>query len=428
MQETGSTSSQCQCHECLKQLDQAVSAALPPPIAPSTSRPASLTIYPHLNGGAASSQRPKAQSEPRSTGDGAAVDGPAGLGEGKSGASELSAQHTAHLGFESHQALHEHLYHAFGDWDATGISKLLSSTAALLRPRNNNCNATAMASNEIFKSKPSKSEFTIERACEGQSSLPSNTASAAAVSSKPPMSCNSHKPEMKVTHSPDQPAAAVTPPLAATPGGEPSHKNLSVIAGRKILHPSPTRSSRLAAQQQKAKMAEQAQLQSPFSTMSSLAASMPSSVSSSTAGGNNGITGTGHTMADHYLKNNPFLHTRHSSFAPNQTGSMAPSLASALPSRGGTGAHDGCGAARALSNFAQPPCQHAVNNAAGLNAQCAAAAAAANGNVAAGGGRNLLESPAMPPPPPVHPHVSVGTSTPCAVMLQAVYSNHYRLL
>ncbi|XP_052099365.1 protein FAM193A-like isoform X1 [Mytilus californianus] len=112
---------QCQCYVCLRQQGKAVSTSLPQQVAP-TSQPGELHLYPHIHGSAGlhgfrSHVRPLLQPQ--------LYDLHMPLRQPKP--LIQSPKVPLKLDFDSPDGIHEHIYHAYGDWDNTYDSRMMLS-------------------------------------------------------------------------------------------------------------------------------------------------------------------------------------------------------------------------------------------------------------------------------------------------------------
>lgn len=121
---TEDSQDQCQCHACLRQSGQTVVTSLPQPI-PQTATPAALHLYPHIHGSHTLQQGAGAGLHGHSD-HGQPVFQPPHLYElhnpllqHQQAAKTTNPSQKKHfsLDLESHDALHEHIYHAYGEWD-----------------------------------------------------------------------------------------------------------------------------------------------------------------------------------------------------------------------------------------------------------------------------------------------------------------------
>jgi len=114
---------QCQCYVCLRQQGKAVSTSLPQQVAP-TSQPGELHLYPHIHGSAGlhgfpnrTHVRPLLQPQ--------LYDLHMPLRQPKP--LIQSPKVPLKLDFDSPDGIHEHIYHAYGDWDNTYDSRMMLS-------------------------------------------------------------------------------------------------------------------------------------------------------------------------------------------------------------------------------------------------------------------------------------------------------------
>ena len=113
----------CQCYVCLRQKGQTISTTLPQQVTAETSRPGELHLYPHIHGSAGlhglSSHHvrpllptqlydlhmpPVRQPKPLL---------------------QTSTKVPLKLDFDSPEGIHEHIYHAYGEWDNTYDARML---------------------------------------------------------------------------------------------------------------------------------------------------------------------------------------------------------------------------------------------------------------------------------------------------------------
>ena len=124
---------QCQCHACLQQSGKSVTTSLPQHI-PQSAPPAALHLYPHIHGSNSLQQQQQQQQQQQLGGGlhghaehGRPVFKPPHLYElhnpllhqqaPKTNTQSQKKHGNFSLDLDSHEALHEHIYHAYGEWD-----------------------------------------------------------------------------------------------------------------------------------------------------------------------------------------------------------------------------------------------------------------------------------------------------------------------
>ena len=254
----------CQCQACIQQSVASVAAASHPALAqplPASTRPAALHLYGHLHtgqqGALAGHMRPPPLIQPH-------------LYElhSHSAAKATPNKHNFSLDLDSHQALHEHIYHAYGDWEntfdgATDYGGGLSASELFNQPT-----PPLLNGNPYMDPHLSQTETATSKAA------------------------------TLLSHGVCSAKAAVTQTVSSSGGlvGTSGNEHVHTEACFKTLKPI---NRTLAQPTQKTTVA-------PFKgTLPSLTTA-PSSVSAAVP----------HT--DHCLKHNPFLHTHHSSFSGTQ--------------------------------------------------------------------------------------------------------------
>lgn len=115
-----SEDNQCQCYVCLRQRGKTISTSLPQHVPPVTSRPGELHLYPHIHGSAGlhgmarTHVRPLLQ--PQLYDLHMPIRQPKPIMQGKV---------PLKLDFDSPEGIHEHFYHAYGEWDNTYDPRVL---------------------------------------------------------------------------------------------------------------------------------------------------------------------------------------------------------------------------------------------------------------------------------------------------------------
>ncbi len=143
---------QCQCHACLQQSGQSLATSLPQHLPATTPRPAALHLYPHIHGPNMVPPTihnhlptPNLLLQPRLY----ELHNPLRVPTTKPLVGhQPHKKHTANfnLDLNSHEALHEHIYHAYGDWDNSyDVSKLMLTSHKF---------GTANLGSELFSAAP----------------------------------------------------------------------------------------------------------------------------------------------------------------------------------------------------------------------------------------------------------------------------------
>lgn len=114
---------QCQCYVCLRQQGKAVSTSLPQQVAP-TSQPGELHLYPHIHGstglhGFSNRSHVRPLLQPQLYDLHMPVRQPKPIIQ--------SSKVPLKLDFDTPDGIHEHIYHAYGDWDNTYDSRMMLS-------------------------------------------------------------------------------------------------------------------------------------------------------------------------------------------------------------------------------------------------------------------------------------------------------------
>lgn len=108
-------SSQCQCHICLQQRGKTVSTSLPQQAPPVTPRPGELHLYPHIHG-LANRGHVKPLLQPQLYDLHMPMRQPKPI---------IQTKVPVKLDFDTPEGIHEHIYHAYGDWDNTYDPRIL---------------------------------------------------------------------------------------------------------------------------------------------------------------------------------------------------------------------------------------------------------------------------------------------------------------
>lgn len=224
----------CKCYACLREQGNTVSTSLPQSIAAESSRPAELHLYPHIHGSPSLHGLPN-HSPLLPT---QLYDLHMPLRQPKS-LLQTSGKVLPKLDFDSPEGIHEHMYHAYGEWDNTydariPFPKYSGISTDLLPPPPLTTNfSTANFLNEPFSVATQMGMETVSTTTIPTSAFKSSVSHHVSLSTPQAVANISNVSHdhstLMVSHN-DLPASSMTPPCTrpVTLGGNISQKQAGV--------------------------------------------------------------------------------------------------------------------------------------------------------------------------------------------------------
>lgn len=233
-QKTKQEENSCKCYACLREQGNTVSTSLPQSIAAESSRPAELHLYPHIHGSPSLHGLPN-HSPLLPT---QLYDLHMPLRQPKS-LLQTSGKVLPKLDFDSPEGIHEHMYHAYGEWDNTydariPFPKYSGISTDLLPPPPLTTNfSTANFLNEPFSVATQMGMETVSTTTIPTSAFKSSVSHHVSLSTPQAVANISNVSHdhstLMVSHN-DLPASSMTPPCTrpVTLGGNISQKQAGV--------------------------------------------------------------------------------------------------------------------------------------------------------------------------------------------------------
>ena len=304
---------QCQCHACLQQSGKTVPTCLPQHI-PTAPRPAALHLYPHIHGSnslhaAAALHTHAPHLRPVLQPHLYELHSPTNTQRQPKSLFNTQKKHNGNfsLDLDSHEALHEHIYHAYGEWDnAYDCAKLMLGSHKY---------GPAGLGSELFNAPPpplmNGSPFV---------SVSDQLSTETAVSLASAAKTSIYQHNMVAVKSPLTSVANsksfVSTNVSSTSG---EHVHTEACFKMKPVSRNLLNSGQLPSGSMASKTSTSNTLSSSSLGSSASPVNLPSSFVSPTSG-------LPAPHSDHCLKHNPFLHTHHASFtSTHTTTTIAPS-------------------------------------------------------------------------------------------------------